>query len=80
MRLFKIGLFLICFFILFCTAPVFAASDSFKNEYKVEYIIPDQIQTANPAVDVHFTITVTNLKTDEYVDKISLSAFTGSRT
>ena len=53
--------------------PVNAGNESFKNDYKVEYTVPGRQTDGNVTAEVRFTIVITNLKPQEYVDKISLS-------
>lgn len=71
---FKIGIAgILLAFILTTSAVAHAGTDSFRNDYQVEYILPDNQKQGEVVADVRFTITITNLKAQEYVDRISLS-------
>ncbi len=62
-------LFFIFLFFYFFSSPVFSAD--FKSDYKVEYYLSESENKVNTRVK--FTIDITNLRSDIYVKKISLS-------
>ena len=68
----RLCLFFIGLIILFSPTAIDAGNDSFRNDYLVEYTIPKDA-VGEVKADVKFTITITNLKAQEYVDRISIA-------
>lgn len=68
----KVTIFLLLFSIFaFIIYPVSAEEKPYHNDYRVEYFLSEN--NSELQSKVKFTVTITNLKTTEYVDKVGIS-------